>query len=83
MSMYSHLETREHKRRTEDAFESFVSVHSEHLCAIVVELVLQLVLIGALICALAFLAAAYARAVVHFTSMMWDLPHPETSTVHA
>ena len=71
MSMYSHIQTHEHKRHTEDAFKAFVVVHSEHLCSIVVELVMQLVLIGTVIGGVAFLATLYARAVLHLTSMMW------------
>jgi hypothetical protein len=71
MSMYSHTQTREHMRRAETQFQSFVAVHNEHVLSIVVELVMQLLLIGALLALIMFLAAAYARAVVHFTSLMW------------
>lgn len=82
MSMYSHTQTREHKRRSENEFESLVAVHSDHVFAIIVELVMQILFILALIIGVMFVGVAYARAVVHFTSMMWDLPHPETSTEH-
>jgi len=71
MSMYSHIQTRERKRRAEDQVESFVAVHNEHVFSIIVELVMQLLLIGALLAVIMLLAAAYARAVVHFTSLMW------------
>jgi hypothetical protein len=79
MSMYSHTQTHEQKHREEDQFESFVVVHNEHVFTIIVELVMQLLFIGALIAGIMFLAAAYARAVVHFTTMMWDIAQDESS----
>lgn len=81
MSMYSYTQTQEHKRRTEDAFQTFVVVHSEHILEIIIEIVMQVLIIGALICGVSFMAVAYARAVVHFTSMMWVAVQDEpTST---
>ena len=67
MSMYFHLQTLEHRRHTEDAFQTFVVVHNEHLCAIIVEFVMQLVLLIAVMCGLVFLGATYLSAVMHFT----------------
>lgn len=79
MSMYSQIQTPEHKRHTEDTFQTFVVVHSEHLFSIIVELVMQLIFIGTVIGGVGFLAAIYARAVVHFTSMMWITVQDEPS----
>jgi len=77
MSMYWHTQTREQKRLEQDEFERFIVVHSEHVLLVIVELVMQVLFIGALMACIMFLAAAYAHAVVHFTSAMWVRVHDE------
>jgi hypothetical protein len=81
MSMYTYTQTPEHKRRSEDEFQTFMVVHSEHILTLIIELVMQAFIIGALIGGVSFMAAAYARAVVRFTSVMWTAVQDEpTST---
>jgi len=71
MSMYTYTQTREHKRHAENMFQTLIGVHSEHVFTVIVELVMQFLFLGALIGGISYIASVYARAVVHFTSVLW------------